>query len=154
MTASPTVAGISTSISTKIKDVALVTGRVGYEWSNWLFYFKGGAAWDQSTGTGQVFSGGATIDGTSASANWNGWTFGGGAEWAFLPNWSAKLEYNHIDFGLQALTVYGIPAHTQVSLPGSKAANPSISSKSASITGPCGRSDFHGRRSNARTEIS
>ena len=26
-----------------------------------------------------------------------GWTAGGGAEWAFLPNWSAKLEYLYTD---------------------------------------------------------
>ncbi len=154
MTASPTAAGISTSISTKIKDVALATGRVGYEWSNWLFYFKGGAAWGQSTTTGQVFSGGATIDGTSTNANRNGWTFGGGAEWAFLPNWSAKFEYSHIDFGLQPLPCTESQVQSQVLPPESKAANPSIFSKSVSITGPFGRSDFHNHRLNARTEIT
>lgn len=26
-----------------------------------------------------------------------GWTAGGGAEWAFLPNWSTKLEYLYVD---------------------------------------------------------
>jgi outer membrane immunogenic protein len=28
-----------------------------------------------------------------------GWTAGGGLEWMFLPNWSAKLEYLHYDLG-------------------------------------------------------
>lgn len=28
-----------------------------------------------------------------------GWTAGGGAEWAFSPNWSAKLEYLYSDIG-------------------------------------------------------
>jgi outer membrane immunogenic protein len=28
-----------------------------------------------------------------------GWTAGGGVEWAFLPNWSAKLEYLYTDLG-------------------------------------------------------
>jgi outer membrane immunogenic protein len=27
-----------------------------------------------------------------------GWTAGGGVEWAFLPQWSAKLEYLYLDF--------------------------------------------------------
>lgn len=27
-----------------------------------------------------------------------GWTAGGGVEWAFLPKWSAKMEYLYIDF--------------------------------------------------------
>ena len=26
-----------------------------------------------------------------------GWTAGGGVEWAFLPNWSAKVEYLYTD---------------------------------------------------------
>lgn len=28
-----------------------------------------------------------------------GWTAGGGAEWAFLPNWSLKAEYLYVDLG-------------------------------------------------------
>ena len=31
------------------------------------------------------------------TAVYKGWTFGGGIEWAFLPNWSAKFEYQNID---------------------------------------------------------
>ncbi len=29
---------------------------------------------------------------------------GGGVEWAFLRNWSAKLEYNYLDFGTDTVT--------------------------------------------------
>ena len=28
-----------------------------------------------------------------------GWTVGGGVEWMFIPNWSAKLEYLYYDLG-------------------------------------------------------
>ena len=28
-----------------------------------------------------------------------GWTVGGGIEWAFLKNWSAKVEYDYLNFG-------------------------------------------------------
>jgi outer membrane immunogenic protein len=31
------------------------------------------------------------------SATQTGWTAGGGLEWAFLPNWSAKAEYLYTD---------------------------------------------------------
>jgi outer membrane immunogenic protein len=31
------------------------------------------------------------------SATQTGWTAGGGVEWAFLPNWSAKVEYLYTD---------------------------------------------------------
>ena len=28
-----------------------------------------------------------------------GWAFGGGLEYAFLSNWSAKIEYLYVDLG-------------------------------------------------------
>ena len=35
----------------------------------------------------------------SNSTDQVGWTAGGGIEWLFMPNLSAKLEYNYYDFG-------------------------------------------------------
>jgi outer membrane immunogenic protein len=35
----------------------------------------------------------------AASTTRVGWTAGGGAEWMFAPNWSAKVEYLYIDLG-------------------------------------------------------
>jgi outer membrane immunogenic protein len=35
----------------------------------------------------------------SVSQDYSGWTVGGGLEWAFANNWSAKVEYLYIDFG-------------------------------------------------------
>ena len=28
-----------------------------------------------------------------------GWTVGGGVEWAYAANWTAKVEYGYLDFG-------------------------------------------------------
>jgi outer membrane immunogenic protein len=100
------VGGFTSTVSAKTKDYALATGRVGYAADNWLFYAKGGGAWSQtsSTGTG-VLAGGAPFDTTSASSNRSGWVVGGGVEWGFAPNWSAKIEYNHIDFGSSNVVV-------------------------------------------------
>jgi outer membrane immunogenic protein len=36
-----------------------------------------------------------------------GWLAGIGAEYAFLGNWSAKIEYNYINFGPQNVTTTG-----------------------------------------------
>ena len=33
----------------------------------------------------------------SASNTNSGWTAGIGGEWAFAPQWSAKLEYDHVE---------------------------------------------------------
>jgi outer membrane immunogenic protein len=35
----------------------------------------------------------------------NGWTLGGGAEYAFLNDWSAKVEYLYYDLGSRTLTL-------------------------------------------------
>ena len=70
-------------------------GRLGYAWDRWLVYATGGWAY------GKVHS---RIDNTApffddGGKTRSGWTAGGGAEWAFMGNWSAKLEYLHVDFG-------------------------------------------------------
>jgi outer membrane immunogenic protein len=94
--------------NSKITDIALATGRLGYAVNNWLFYAKGGGAWGQGSSTSQTFLNGAVVDATSTgTVNRAGWTIGGGIEWAFFNNWSAKIEYNHVDFGTQSVTVNG-----------------------------------------------
>jgi outer membrane immunogenic protein len=35
----------------------------------------------------------------STSNTYSGWTAGGSLEYAFLNNWSAKIEYLYVDFG-------------------------------------------------------
>ena len=94
------VNGFTSTTTAKSTDLALLTGRLGYAMSNWLFYVKGGGAWKRgnSNGTG-VTAAGAFFDTTSSSTSRSGWVLGGGVEWGFAPNWSAKIEYDHLDFG-------------------------------------------------------
>jgi outer membrane immunogenic protein len=76
-----------------VKDTWLATGRgrLGYAgWNNWLPYITGGAAF------GDVKA--STPFGDGSKTAW-GWTVGGGLEWAFLANWSAKAEYLYVDLG-------------------------------------------------------
>jgi outer membrane immunogenic protein len=35
---------------------------------------------------------------TSVDVNPSGWAAGGGVEWAFLPNWTVRAEYLHLQF--------------------------------------------------------
>jgi outer membrane immunogenic protein len=73
------------------------TGRLGYAAGPALFYIKGGwAFFDGGLGLHDnrfAPALGVTDEGIS------GWTFGGGVEYKFAPNWSAKIEYRHFDFG-------------------------------------------------------
>ena len=100
-----TVNGFSSTVTAKEKNYALATGRLGYAADNWLFYAKGGGAWGQTSSSGTGV--GTFVETTSSSTNRSGWVVGVGAEWGFAPNWSAKLEYNHIDFGTANVTILG-----------------------------------------------
>jgi outer membrane immunogenic protein len=68
-------------------------GRIGYAFDRWMPYATGGAAYGRLKAT--------TTDPTLAGASKNqlGWTAGAGVEYAFLGNWSAKLEYLYVDLG-------------------------------------------------------
>lgn len=76
---------------TKNSWLATARGRIGYAgWNNWLPYFTGGAAFGDVKATDIV---------GSASKTKVGYTLGGGVEYAFMSNWSAKLEYLYVDLG-------------------------------------------------------
>jgi opacity protein-like surface antigen len=93
------------SVSSDHNWYGLVTGRVGYVTGPWLFYAKGGAAWmnaDYRLAVNSGLGGAATV-----SPDRTGWAIGGGAEYFYLPGWSAKLEYSFLDFGSSA---YGFGA--------------------------------------------
>jgi outer membrane immunogenic protein len=83
----------------RIDFLATATGRVGYAWDRALFYAKGGAAWAHDKFSDVTAVTGFTVD-TADRTRW-GWTVGAGAEYAFAPNWTAKVEYNFMDFGKQ-----------------------------------------------------
>src|SRR4051812_12039545 len=72
----------------------LFTGQVGYAANNFLLYVKGGAAVTSNKYT-VVNAAGAFIGSTSSDTNWGG-TIGVGAEYAFAPNWSVGVEYDHL----------------------------------------------------------
>jgi outer membrane immunogenic protein len=80
----------------KTRWLASVTGRFGYAWDRMLFYTKGGAAWINDKYT--------TYDtGNSASGTRDGWTVGGGFEYAITSNLTMFFEYDYFDFGTKAV---------------------------------------------------
>jgi len=82
---------------------ATATARVGYAWDNWLWYVKGGAAWMDAD---------YNITGLTAVGDTRtGWTIGTGFEWALGNNWSAKIEYNYLDFGSER---FALPTATDI----------------------------------------
>ena len=81
--------------------VSTLSGRIGFTgpgFDHWLFYVKGGGGWIQASAT--INTPFATF---SESRTISGWIGGGGIEWAFAPNWTARIDYQYI--GLQSTTV-------------------------------------------------
>jgi outer membrane immunogenic protein len=76
--------------------LATFRGRVGYAFDRWLPYVTAGGAYGNVKATLSAPVPGVT---TSASSNQFGWTFGAGLEYAFLGNWTAKVEYLYVDLG-------------------------------------------------------
>jgi outer membrane immunogenic protein len=90
--------------------VATATGRVGYAFNRFLVYFKGGAAFTgerNDVNTESAFNAVATIASTGTLTQ-VGAAFGGGVDYAFSANWSARLEYLFIDFPSHDLTLHDV----------------------------------------------
>jgi outer membrane immunogenic protein len=81
---------------TKETWVATARGRLGYAVNNLLFYGTGGyAAAGVEAGVKDANTGALLASATSTRS---GWTAGGGLEWGFAPNWSAKFEWVYMKF--------------------------------------------------------
>jgi outer membrane immunogenic protein len=82
-------------------------GRVGYAFSNILFYGTAGLAFGETRG--ETF-------GLSESHTNVGWTAGVGAEFGIAPNWSAKIEYLYVDLADDRFTITGTSNGSQFSV--------------------------------------
>jgi opacity protein-like surface antigen len=103
----------SFDIATRVNWLSLNSVRVGFiPADRWLVYGKGGVAFAKEThdlSFSQLAPGiGSTSLSASGSALHTGWLGGVGVEYAFLGNWSAKLEYNYLNFRLQNVITSGI----------------------------------------------
>jgi outer membrane immunogenic protein len=90
------VGGGSILCDSKVNRLGTGTVRLGAAIDHALLYMKGGAAYVHSTQELNVIAGNALSASTSGS-KW-GWTAGAGVEYAFTRNWSARLEYDFMQF--------------------------------------------------------
>ncbi len=98
------------SVHASLDYLGTVRGRLGWLFTpTLLLYGTGGLAYGGVTlnsvtsvvGTGGYNS--IAFPGAFGAVNFSntqvGWTAGGGLEWMFMPNWSAKVEYLYYDLG-------------------------------------------------------
>ena len=81
--------------------LATLRGRLGFlATPSFLIYATGGLAIaDLQLSDAIAFAGSGTFNAATSNNTQTGWTAGGGLEWMFLPNWSLKGEYLHVDLG-------------------------------------------------------
>ena len=106
--------------STKTESFGTITGRIGATVDRALIYFKAGGAWSHNRYDlnllGLALPGaligvpGTLVQPSSISDTRWGWVIGAGLEYALPGNWSAKLEYNYMDFGSKNYLFNTVPA--------------------------------------------
>jgi outer membrane immunogenic protein len=109
----------SLSVNSAVDYLGTVRGRIGFLWTpTFLVFGDGGFAYGGVHENVEIVTnflvpvvadGVGTFPAFGNMSNTRpGWTAGGGFEWMFLPNWSAKLEYLYYDLGRRTLTVGGL----------------------------------------------
>jgi outer membrane immunogenic protein len=70
-----------------------VAARFGVAANNWLYYGKAGGGWANNSANLTNLTNGTQV----SSSNTNGgWLLGAGVEYAFTPQWSAKIECDYL----------------------------------------------------------
>jgi len=94
--------GGATTLASRTKSLASVTGRVGYAWDRFLGYVKGGGAWERDDYSWYLT--GVPAFAFTGSETRGGWTVGIGGEYAFT-NWlTGFVEYDYYDFGTRTVS--------------------------------------------------
>jgi len=104
------IAGDTFRVNANNTFITTVAGRIGYAWDRVLLYGKGGGGWISNNGltVTNVTTGASFTTGNSNTDS--GWLAGGGIEWAFTDNWSARIEYDFLGLNDRTLTVpLGVP---------------------------------------------
>jgi outer membrane immunogenic protein len=95
-----------------LDQLATVRARLGYTTGSLLLYGTGGFAWGHVKARNeqvQCFVQTCTLGATDLiSQDRTGWAAGAGIEYAFMQNWSAKIEYIHVDFGTYRTTLSAV----------------------------------------------
>jgi outer membrane immunogenic protein len=90
----PTLFGPRTfRASANVDWITTLAARFGYAANNWLFYGKAGGAWVHDSATVTDITDGISV---SASDTKGGLVLGVGVEYGFTPNWTARVEWDHI----------------------------------------------------------
>jgi outer membrane immunogenic protein len=101
--ASATVVGggavLTGGVTASLDWVSTFAARIGWASGGWLVYGKIGGAWAHASATGTTAINGVAVGSFSVDQTASGLLLGIGTEYALPYNWTAKIEYNMMDFG-------------------------------------------------------
>jgi len=100
----PTLGSIQ--VTSNNRWITTLAARFGVTNGPWLFYGKAGGGWVGSDdfAVPNVTTGSSITVSNNNNSN-TGWLVGAGIEWAFAPNWSAKVEYNYLGLDDRTFTI-------------------------------------------------
>jgi outer membrane immunogenic protein len=105
---------------TKVDGIMTLAGRFGLTYDHTLLYVKGGGAWVHDKydvnllGLSVAVPGVLSVQPASLSDWRSGWMLGTGVEQAIAGGWSAKIEYNYMEFDTKN---YVFPVVTSAAVP-------------------------------------
>jgi outer membrane immunogenic protein len=91
------IVGVPSNCHAKVDALGTFAGRLGFALDRVLLYGKGGTAF-----ANDKYEINSLTASRSNETRW-GWMVGAGIEYSFSDNWSAKIEYNYLDFGTRAV---------------------------------------------------
>src|SRR5262249_15413573 len=91
------------TVEQKLPWFGTARGGLGIAASQTLFYATAGLAYGKVQTSVSQDAGTAAVVAASVSQTKTGWAFGGGLETALGGNWTARVEYLHIDLGSQSI---------------------------------------------------
>ncbi len=110
--------GYGFNCQSRIDDLYMATGRVGYAFDRTLVYAKGGAVFADTAERQQnnfasqpLILGIPPLPNSNVTASETGWTVGAGFEYAITRNWSAKAEYLHYELDRKRYANFGTLAN-------------------------------------------
>jgi outer membrane immunogenic protein len=114
------VVGATATARSQIDWLATFTGRFGYAFDRSLLYVKGGLAGAEFKDNFLITFPGFVVNSAPQSNTRVGWTAGAGFEYAVFNNWTAKIEYDYLDFGsndeIFSLTANGLIQNHNLSI--------------------------------------
>jgi outer membrane immunogenic protein len=90
---------------TKVDWLGTVAGRLGFAFDRTMVFVTGGGAWVHDNYDTSFFA--TPFPNIHVEDTRWGWMFGTGVEHAFFGNWSAKVEYDYLDFGTKTVAING-----------------------------------------------